>query len=686
MRANRSLLCKLVLFLSLTLPLAGLLPGCGGCGGRAVPGNDMGLPPRPDLWLPDSAPPDLPPWPPPPDLTPWPDLWPPSPDLAPPDLTPPDAPPPKGPTVVYSVGPSNNALTFKRINLDGTGKQNVPGVPTSISITTLYPGGPLEYAAVSRHRPTPQEHITPNYRGVHLPGGRGALYHFQLNSGGGRGFLQIWPSGKVTLLGQAAGYSTSQQTYGGYVAIQQDGALFAAVRAFAEPSKAAVMLFRTDGKTFVKGQATCNVTPKAPLLYFVESMSMTLTKSHLYFAARPVGGFNPPWALYRAPLDCSAKAAKVKLSAAGFANDTTGYIGPRMVTSEDGGKLALVAGASKKSVDIVVVDDATGAAVKASSATVVDMTSGRYIMRASAGCQLALSPGGKRVAWVADTYWGVQGQTVVVRPTDNSAPPKAVMVKSVFAAKIKHVPTIQWANDEDLLFWAGEALVSLDLFGFNATTGASSNLTATGGATQPFSGGGKLIPRGGWTARNGQWIYFLQYRYNYPKSTCDLRAVSRKTLQLKVLTQGLYVTHDGTNIEAVEGSAAVFFFARPPGAGTSDEVYVFDQDSASAPQQLTTLAKAQTIWQLAPEAGGKRVAILSGSSTLHVAEVGPPTKVSKTLSGPGGRVLFSPDGSQLVFGTGSWSQGLVSLDLASGKSKSLDSGGAVSVFAAGGQP
>ena len=436
----RSLPCGLVLILSLTLPLAGLLPGCGGCGGRAVPGNDLSLPPRPDLWLPDSAPPDLPPWPPPPDLTPWPDLWPPPPDLAPPDVTPPDAPQPKGPTVIYSVGPSNNALTFKRINLDGTGKQNVPGVPTSIAITTLYPGGPLEYAAVSRHRPTPQDHIAPHYRGVHLPGGRGALYHFQLNSGGGRGFLQIWPSGKVTLLGQAAGYSTSQQTYGGYVAIREDGALFAAVRAFAEPSKAAVMLFRTDGKTFSSGAASCNVTPTSPQLKFIEAMSTTLTKGHLYFAARPVGGFNPPWSLYRAPLDCSAKAAKVKLSTAGFSSDAATYVGPRMVTSEDGSKLALVAGASEKSVDVVVVDDATGAALKSSVKSVVDPTPGIYTMRATAGVQLALSPGGKRVAWVEDTYWGAQGQTVTVRLTDNSEPPKAVMGATAFDAKITHVP------------------------------------------------------------------------------------------------------------------------------------------------------------------------------------------------------------------------------------------------------
>ena len=209
-------------------------------------------------------------------------------------------------------------------------------------------------------------------------------------------------------------------------------------------------------------------------------------------------------------------------------------------------------------------------------------------------------------------------------------------------------------------------------------SGVSSNLTASGGTTLPFKGGGKLVPRGGWIARNGQWIFFLQYRYNYPQSTCDLRAISRTTLQFKDVTQGLYVTYDGSNIEAVEGSPGVFFFARPPGPGTSDEIYVFDQDSASPAQQLTTLATGQTIWQLSPEAGGKRVAISSGSSNLHVVEVGPPIKVSKALSGnPGDRVLFCPDGSKLVFGA------LASYDLASGKTVNLDSsaGGCVFVVA-----
>ncbi len=358
--------------------------------------------------------------------------------------------------------------------------------------------------------------------------------------------------------------------------------------------------------------------------------------------------------LYRAPLDCSAKAAKVTLPKVAGSDAT--WMSGILHRNETGDTIALVAGASSSG-EVMVVDDATGKVATISDAP------GKYPdpgnLYAYQDTYLDISPKGTNIAYLKYKS-STSSLSLYVRPVNKSKSAVLVSTTARFASDYKSLGGVQFINEDDLVFWAGTSSYTQDMFMVKVSTGQLTQITKTGGTTQPYSGSPSqptLYARGGWISPNGQYLFFLQCYNVSMAAICNIRAVQRATGTVKDITTNMQVYYS-SNLEAAATGGKVFFSGRSP-LTTSDNLYVFDQNSASAPQQLTSFNGSSHIHAIMPSANGSRVAFSmakTSSSTdehMYVAQVQVSPVVTQLTSTPGDisdMKMFTKNGKYVVYG------------------------------------
>ncbi len=625
----------------------------------------------------------------------------PAPDMSAPDMPAPDQGTPSIPneTVLYVTGSAGGKLTAYTIKTDGTVKKAVSGLPASFSFLPMRDdSSPREYANVSRHRPMVMAQVDSTWRYLRLPNKLGQIYHLVTPTE--RGFLQVKPDGKVKVLDTIKGSSPTNQTYHSTVGARPDGTMFAAAYASTSKAAAGIRLIRTDGKTFSgNGKAVCDISPlvgtggpgKAQMQFPFHD-SYRYSAGHIYFVALYLSGTGY-FRLYRAPLDCTAKATPVALPKVG-GSPPSYYISGQLIMSEDRARLAVVAGHYGSAADIILVDTASGKATNLSESADEYEDPGYYVMHPGKGSQmLAISPKSTHAAWVKASF---SSRELYVRRADRSKAAVHVTGKANFAAAVSEVRGLQWANDDALLFMAGTSWSYLDMYLYRPSTGAVTAITTFGGKTRPFSGftsaaAGYRRPQGGWFSPNGKYIYFVDQAHHpaFPPRH-DIKAMERATAKLIPITKDMNVYPGAGNIEASEGGGLVFFhgFGFAGNAGYQD-LYYFDQDKAAPAVKMTSFKAGghyMRISDIFPSPGGKMVAFSAGPDdgrSVYVGEVKPSPVVHKvdsyTAGGAakqyiGDQKLLTTDGKALVYaaGGGAYKLTLRVRSIHGGKARVLD--------------
>jgi pentapeptide MXKDX repeat protein len=585
------------------------------------------------------------------------------PDAMLPDATQPDATPTAA-SAMYFTGSSSSALSAYNVKLDGTGKVKVAGLPSVFDLDYgwIY-GRRREYAHVNKTRPQLQDHITTSYKGTLLPGTLGSLYYYIVTSSAGtagRGFFVARPDGTTKVLDFAPGSGTTG-SYHYNVGANETGTIIAAVKSYSSAS-AAIKLLRTDGQNF--GSTTsgiCDITPTTPAVNYIYYY-IYFTAQHVYFKARDASS-SSQYYLFRAPLDCSAKATQVTLPTVGGA--AVSYIHNYMTQSLDGKTLALAAGSSSTNTDIIVVDDATGTATNISTAPADYDDAGYYLMYyASSGSHIDISPNSKMVAYVK---YASPKRDLYLRPVDKSATAVQITTATNFSSSYDTISAVQWANDDELFFWAGTSTTALDMFRYKVSTSTLTQITTTGGTTKPYSGTPTARPYGGWIAPNGKYIYFVQYDASGSGgSQSNIRVIDRAAGTVKDITSAMYVSYSDTNIVGTLQGDKVFYHAETGSStGNDANLYVFDQNAATAPVKLTSFSATNYIYDIIPNTDGSLVTFNGGSSSsstdLYVVEVKATPVVNKVTASSGyvsDMKAFTADNKSVLFGTGSSSSGL----------------------------
>ena len=528
--------------------------------------------------------------------------------------------------VLYMTGSSSTAFTAYTVKTDGTGKTAVTGLPATFDIESIYDyASPREYSNVTRNIPQEMGHINSYWKYILLPNQLGQLYHYDTSTD--RGFFLIKADGTAKILDKMAGASYTASYYY-YIGVKPDGTMFAASYAYSSTTAAGIKLIRTDGKNFgTTSSGVCDISPTTNKMYYPEYESYRYSANHFWFIARETANTSQ-YNLYRAPLDCSAKATKVTLPTVG--GTAVKYMHDLVRLSDDTTKLIVLGGSSSTNTDIIMVDTTTGTATNLSDSPADYEEPGYYIMYYTTNShKLAISPKNTNVAWV--DYVSLADE-LYVRPADKSKAAVHITSDTNFATTIDEVHGVQWVNDDDLFFWAGTSTSYQDLYHYKVSTGALTALTTYGGSAKPYAGftsstNGYKSPRYGWYSPNGKYIYYTEYDYGaFGPSTYDIIAIERATAKMTNITKGLYVTYS-SNIEAAETGSNVFFFAYDAGASATENLYYFDQDKATVAVKLSNFKPGSYyayIDDIFPSRDGKTVAFNAGPSgyqSLYVAEV-----------------------------------------------------------------
>ena len=568
--------------------------------------------------------------------------------------------------VLYVAGATSDSLKAYTVNTDGTGKKAVTTLPATFDIEPITDlASPAEPAHVSRHRPMVMAHVSGYWSYLHLPNKHGHLYHYITASPAGRGFFIVKPNGAAAILDFIAGTSSSANTYSSSVGARPDGTMFAAAYATGSSTMAGIKLIRTDGKTFSGNKAgICDISPTSPRMYFPKVHSFRFSKSQFWFIAYdPIDG---SLYLYRAPLDCSAKAAPVALPKVGGLTPT--FLHDQVSLSEDSSRLLVMGGGDASKTDLLIIDTAAGAGSNLTGTPSYHEKAGYQLMSTSAsGSRAGISPNNSHAAWVHNNA-GVD--ELYMRPLNKSSAAVHITGGANFASAVDEVYSVQWINDDTLFFVAGTSQKTSDMYTYKVSTGAVAALTTRGGTKPPFAGYSTSVlghgyPDGGWLSPGGKYLYFLEAQGSaYAPEQYNLRGFERATGKLMDITKGLYITPGAINLEAAPAGPNVYFFAASPMSPGRMDLFVFDQDKATPALNLSAFPKTstyQSIIDIFPGQDGTRAAFASGSAygrSLYVAEAkSPPVLHTVHAFSPsagahsyiGEQKLFTTDGKALVF-------------------------------------
>ncbi len=588
-----------------------------------------------------------------------------SPDAGAPDSGSADAGPPGKEVVLFSSTPTYYRYTLTTVGTDGAGAKYVPGYTQDLQSAGMYLTGVNGPLAVRRDRPQAVQWGS-GEMALLLPGQGGQVLYWMEDTASY--LLHVKADATVTTL-----HSTAQKNgYEPYGHISGDGKLLAVTRKAigstgTDPNK--VLLIRLDGTSWSSsGTAVLDVSPLTQMKY-VSATSLFMTNTYLYFIATepPASGSNDDYRLFKAPLDGTAVASKVTLPALGGAAEGIPEPTFNVTGAADGKTLAFVAGSAVGSSDqqVFLLDDG-GTLRQATTTAGAYEVAGRYFHYGWTP-ELAVSPAAKYLAVLR------AGQPYVVKADGTSE--VALNTAAHFDSTVTTFGAFFWATDDDLLFWAGGAGLTAELFHYRVSGGALANLTQTGTASAaPWTVGDQRLD-GGFVSPNGKFIYYFSYQYPLR----NIIAVDLTTFTKKDITAGLQVlfpnSTPGTEHQGLPGSSRVWFLSQDPASLVTymESLYSFDANTGAKATQLElrpgTAKSPFTSGGFTLSPGGKYYAYVTGGNTNSELWIGPAAGGTIKLrdSGPwiSRSMRFTADDRALVFGGGVNNNGIEQLKLIS---------------------
>jgi hypothetical protein len=481
--------------------------------------------------------------------------------------------------IIFSINTLSSNFNLSEVMTDGTGFKTLTGIPLDISFCPINLAGQEGSVDVRRDRP-----ITTSWgseRAIQLPNDRGRLHLYQAS--GQIGLLHIKMDGTVSiLLDQGVGTSCTQLTpY--RIAVSPDGALAAVAQ-----SKNKIHLIRLDGTNWPSTTSpVLDVTPASWAINLIYDQSLTLTTQYLFFVTSDSLSTSAR-TLYSAPLNGTAKAQKVVLPNVGGVPPD--FLDNTIAISADRASIAVTAGSTASAEEVILIKEGpTFNMTILSGGTDSYASPGNAFMDDSfLYPQLAISPTHKQVAFARA---GTPAKLYVVK--ENGTGKTELSIAANFSPLVDKYGGFFWADDDNLLFWAGTTLAKLNLFRYKVSTGALQNVTKSGAAVTAPWGDGALSVNGGWLSPNGQHMY---YRVETGQITnpAYVLEVNLSTFAATNISSGLWMAAATSSVSIMDsleghaGSPYVWFFARQQGVSPStDNVYMFDQNAGTVPQNLT---------------------------------------------------------------------------------------------------
>ncbi|MCA9670953.1 MAG: hypothetical protein KC503_35395 [Myxococcales bacterium] len=545
-------------------------------------------------------------------------------------------------TALYAVAGNNtDEIGLRTVSIDGSGvPQSVAGFSGLVDFDALDLSQLKLYLDVDPTRAN--VHPDSPLAGIRLPGGLGDLFYFHRKLTGTSGLLHVASDGKLSVLLEVFGLY--QDVIKSRIGLSRDGKLGLAVEA-----QGKLHAFRTDGSTFSNGKASLQLSLPSELTTVVDR-SLTIAGSYaLVVAAGDTGARK----LLRGPLDGSSAMAVVSLPQSDGADPT--YVSDALAVSADDGTVAFSAGKSSSAADVYVVRVASGSATNVSRLPAQIAPRGPQLGFFSA--LLALSPDGSRVAYVAR---GGSDELAVV-DTSGSASIVNVTSDARFDAGVGSVLNLLWVSNDDLLFMAGVTSTQLDLYRFDAKAAQVQSVTKRGGSSAPFNGFGELSARGIWRSPNGKWLYLIGYETIAAESL--FYGVELATFTAKLVQQVGGVDTSSGSFRPCPSDSTMYYVGIPDANLDQEEVYRFDQDTASTPTRLTAFSSpTRGRWRsedLTLDASCSTL-IFSGGGNLNlrtffrlaVAPAGPAQQLTAVPRYFDDVMAFSPDGASAVFASG----------------------------------
>jgi len=560
--------------------------------------------------------------------------------------------------ITFAAGTSTSSMTMYTIDSDGSNLTKLPGwgnMYTSYS-SYLY-GRARQYYTFT--------HLEPGYGNafsyypVILPHGKGHVRWFRDTTNNEVGAMHVKPDGTITRLYDTSGSSYSYFYY--YFAVSSSGTYVGGLSS----TKKTLVLMRTDGKTFSNGKSSVEWALNPA--YTVYTNSITVTDKAIYVVTRPNSSYPYKYNLWWAPVSGTQAPQVVNLPVTGGPNPAYIHTSPAMAA--DGSTVAVVAGASSSSEDVVAVDGVSGKATKISSSTGNYYYNSSYYGYGSGGTQLAVSTKGTWVAYVK--YSSSYIYDLYVAKADGTGTPHHVSQSSNFNGSYKRFYSLKWIDDDNLVFTGyGSSSSYIDIFRYKASIKDLLNVTGFTGKTKPYALSSSTYHRvyGMWMSPNGKYLYYLAYKQGSPYYTRDIRAIDTSSWKVTDITTGAEVYTNSDSFATCHKGSKMFFAAEPKAVNyTQLQVMMYDMNTASKAVQLTQLSPVYSnynyIYELTASADCKFVNFRAGYSSYtnaYTVRATTPALVGKLTNasqstGPGyvfDYMDYAKDNSQVVYFSG----------------------------------
>ncbi|MCA9664171.1 MAG: hypothetical protein KC503_01245 [Myxococcales bacterium] len=545
--------------------------------------------------------------------------------------------------VVFSTNSNTSAYTLYTVNTDGTGAAPVAGLSADLALLDIDMAGPSGPIAVRTDRPL--QRVVDSEDFIHLPNGARVYRYADATNIG----LLLIRDGAATKLDEApiaASYGASSGNY--FVTVSRDGKVLVAIK-----NQNQLMLLRLDGTNWPGTQSGVLDASAASWSADVQTIvadSLTAAATHVYFQTT---GSAPK--LWRAPLDGSAKASEITVAGAS-------YFDEGMAVSNDGSTVAFVAGGGSTSNEVYsLADGANSAPVKVSAGAQARNHYGAGNALFDSGHpRLAVSPTGKVIAY-GHTGSGSNWPLSIYAVNADGSGNERINLPANLDSTVDTFRHFVWADDDNLVFWGGAAVASQDAYRYQVSTKALSNITKTASATSAPWGAGTLSLDGGWIEPGGKFFYGVAD----DGTGANLLAIDLTSYTSKWITTGLDLpTASSSLVEDYRGSAAakmVCFVGRGPASPTLEDVFAFDQSTASTAVNLTKHGDPSGAFarylEISPD--NKYCSYQSGNgaaSQYYIVRTdgssAPQAMTSTPTATNSGSYVWTSDSSGIVFGAG----------------------------------
>lgn len=427
-----------------------------------------------------------------------------------------------------------------------------------------------------------------------------------------------------------------------------------------------IHVFSLTGQIFpLSGTSGANLTPVTPPLVGIAEESMTLTVGGwLFFVGSPTDPDADTGLLFEAPTDGSMAAVPTAIPVVTASGTVPTEVDGELRYSDDRTMVVFQAGTSSTEEDLYVIRNVTPAGFSVINLTQFAMaTEIEEFGDGSDGLdnQVAISPMNAQVAFIVRENGDDE---LYIVPADGSAAPLHLSGTGVFEDPIDDIHELWWADDDNLLFFAGTSTQASDLYRYVVSSATLVNLTMTNGLTGPpimATPSATIDPDGVWPSLNRQNLYFLRDGTNPGGANIfNVVAVDFTSYTPTNITGGEF---SGTGTPDVDQSSATsleiayaetgtqMVFIAELATGTDDEAWSFEAETPTAAVQLTANngATQVAIDVITPNPMGTQVAFASdalGGEDIYLATMG--------MAGSAARVVTNPSGAFVTDGGLVW--------------------------------